>query len=83
VEQGYDVVGITFRGWPQDCRGAAQGDSIGDFFTGEVLKYEVGFWLIEKFAKELGIPIDYIGTGESLDDLEPFDAAAFAEALLG
>ena len=39
--------------------------------------------IVVAIAKELGIPIDYIGTGESLEDLETFDAAAFAEALLG
>ncbi len=39
--------------------------------------------IVVAIAKELGIPIDYVGTGESLENLEPFDAAAFAEALLG
>jgi fused signal recognition particle receptor len=34
-------------------------------------------------VKELGVPIRYIGVGESADDLLPFDAEAFAEALLG
>jgi hypothetical protein len=33
--------------WPADGAGAKPEDSIGDFFTGEVLKYEVGFWLID------------------------------------
>jgi fused signal recognition particle receptor len=33
-------------------------------------------------AKEFGIPILYIGTGESAEDLEPFDAEVFADALL-
>jgi fused signal recognition particle receptor len=34
-------------------------------------------------VRELGIPIRYVGVGESVDDLLPFDAAAFAEALVG
>jgi hypothetical protein len=34
-------------GWPWDCAGMRPADSIGDFFTGEVLRYEVGFWLID------------------------------------
>lgn len=34
-------------------------------------------------VKELGVPIRYVGVGEGLDDLVPFDAAAFAEALIG
>jgi fused signal recognition particle receptor len=34
-------------------------------------------------AAELGIPIRYIGIGESLEDMQPFEADAFAEALLG
>ena len=32
-------------------------------------------------ARELGLPIQFVGTGETLDDLAPFDAAAFVEAL--
>jgi fused signal recognition particle receptor len=31
---------------------------------------------------ELGIPVKLIGVGESADDLVPFDAEAFAGALL-
>jgi fused signal recognition particle receptor len=30
---------------------------------------------------ELGLPVRYIGIGEALDDLEPFDAKAFVEAI--
>lgn len=32
--------------------------------------------------KELDIPIRFVGVGETLDDLEPFDAARFASRLL-
>jgi fused signal recognition particle receptor len=32
--------------------------------------------------RELGVPIRFLGTGEGLDDLEPFDPVAFAERLL-
>ena len=31
--------------------------------------------------KELGLPIKFIGLGEQADDLQPFDAKQFAEAL--
>ena len=31
---------------------------------------------------ELGVPIRFIGTGEGLDDLEPFDPEHFAERVL-
>jgi fused signal recognition particle receptor len=34
-------------------------------------------------ARRLALPIRYIGVGESIEDLLPFDAAAFAEALVG
>lgn len=30
---------------------------------------------------EMGLPVRYIGVGEKLDDLEPFDAQAFIEAI--
>ncbi|MGH2540215.1 MAG: signal recognition particle-docking protein FtsY [Actinomycetota bacterium] len=32
--------------------------------------------------EELGVPVRFVGVGESADDLRPFDAAAFAERLL-
>jgi fused signal recognition particle receptor len=31
--------------------------------------------------KEVGVPIRYIGIGEGIDDLRPFDPQRFAEAL--
>ncbi len=38
---------LLFLGWPDDSGGKSPEGSIGDFFTGEVLRYEVGFWLID------------------------------------
>ncbi len=32
--------------------------------------------------RELGVPVKFVGLGEGLDDLAPFDAGAFAEGLL-
>ena len=32
-------------------------------------------------AHELGVPVRYIGVGEKLEDLRPFDPAAFVTAL--
>ena len=32
---------------------------------------------------ELGLPVKFIGIGEGVDDLRPFEPAAFSEALLG
>ena len=32
-------------------------------------------------TKETGVPLRYVGVGESVDDLRPFDAAIFASAL--
>ncbi len=31
--------------------------------------------------EELGLPVKYIGVGEQIDDLQPFDAKSFAQAL--
>ncbi len=33
--------------------------------------------------QELGIPVKLVGVGESAEDLEPFDPAAFVDALIG
>ena len=32
-------------------------------------------------AEELSVPVDFIGLGEGIEDLEPFDADNYAEAL--
>ena len=33
--------------------------------------------------KELGVPVRFIGLGEAIEDLAPFDRTAFVDALLG
>ena len=33
-------------------------------------------------AKEMGVPVKFVGLGEGIDDLQHFDAVAFAEALV-
>ncbi|MCL2462099.1 MAG: signal recognition particle-docking protein FtsY, partial [Defluviitaleaceae bacterium] len=38
--------------------------------------------IILPIQSELGIPVKYVGMGEGIDDLEPFDAETFARALL-
>jgi fused signal recognition particle receptor len=32
--------------------------------------------------RELGVPIRFVGVGEGLDDLEPFDPVRYAERLV-
>lgn len=39
--------------------------------------------VIFALSKKLGIPVRYIGVGESIDDLQPFDATKFTNALFG
>lgn len=34
-------------------------------------------------CEELGIPVKFIGVGEGIDDLQPFDAKAFTDGLFG
>jgi fused signal recognition particle receptor len=34
-------------------------------------------------ARELGLPVRYVGVGEKIDDLLPFESEAFVESLLG
>lgn len=38
---------------------------------------------VAALRRELGLPIRFLGTGETADDLAPFDARTFAEKLLG
>lgn len=37
--------------------------------------------IVAAISKETGLPIRFVGLGEALEDLEPFDPRAFAEAL--
>lgn len=38
--------------------------------------------IVFAIAHELGLPVHYIGIGEGIDDLRPFDPALFVEAIL-
>src|SRR5436853_2237937 len=38
--------------------------------------------MVIAIQKELGLPVKFVGLGEQPDDLQPFDAKQFAEALL-
>ena len=39
--------------------------------------------IIVAIKNELGIPVKYVGLGEGIDDLQPFDAAEFADGIFG
>lgn len=39
--------------------------------------------VVAAVTNELGLPVRFVGVGEGADDLQPFDAAAFSQALLG
>ena len=37
--------------------------------------------VIVSLQEELGVPVKYIGVGEDVEDLQPFDADRFVQAL--
>ena len=39
--------------------------------------------ILVALAARFGLPVHYIGVGEAAEDLQPFDAQAFARALVG
>jgi fused signal recognition particle receptor len=39
--------------------------------------------IVLAISRELGIPVRYVGLGEGMEDLQPFDAGFFVDALLG
>jgi fused signal recognition particle receptor len=39
--------------------------------------------MVLAIGRQLGLPIRFIGTGEGIEDLAPFDPDAFVRALLG
>ena len=38
--------------------------------------------IVIAIARELGVPVKFVGVGEGIDDLKPFDAMDFAQALI-
>jgi fused signal recognition particle receptor len=38
--------------------------------------------IVIAIAREMGLPVKYVGLGEGIDDLRPFDAQSYVEALL-
>ncbi len=38
--------------------------------------------MVFAIARELGLPVRFVGTGETLNDLAPFDADIFLDGLL-
>ena len=38
--------------------------------------------IVVAIAKELGVPVKFAGVGEDIDDLKPFDARAYVEAII-
>jgi fused signal recognition particle receptor len=39
--------------------------------------------IVVAVAREVGVPVRFIGVGEGIDDMIPFDPAAFAEGMVG
>ena len=38
--------------------------------------------IVIAIARELGVPVKYVGVGEGIDDLKPFDAREYVEAII-
>jgi signal recognition particle-docking protein FtsY len=38
--------------------------------------------IVVAIARELGVPVKYVGVGEGIEDLKPFDAREYAEAIV-
>ena len=38
--------------------------------------------IVVAISKELGVPVKLAGIGEGIDDLQPFDAESYAEAII-
>ena len=48
---------------------------------GDVYKRQAKGGVVLAIKDGLGIPVKYIGVGEQIDDLQPFNPDAFADAL--
>ncbi|MEG2221872.1 MAG: signal recognition particle-docking protein FtsY, partial [Oscillospiraceae bacterium] len=38
--------------------------------------------IVVAIAQEVGVPVKYVGVGEALEDLRPFDAKEYVEAII-
>ena len=38
--------------------------------------------MAKTIARELGVPVKFAGVGEEIDDLKPFDARSYVEAII-
>ena len=90
------VAGRNIKGAPQETllvldattgqNAVSQAKLFGDVvpLTGVVLTKLDGTakgGVILSVKRELGVPVRWVGVGEGVDDLRPFDAAQFADAL--
>ena len=50
-------------------------------FPGDHNRCQAKGGVILSVKRELGVPVRWVGVGEGVDDLRPFDAAQFADAL--
>jgi fused signal recognition particle receptor len=39
--------------------------------------------IVIAIARELKLPVRYVGVGEKMEDLLPFDSSAFVDSLMG
>ncbi len=39
--------------------------------------------IVFAIGRELGVPVKYVGIGEGIEDLQPFDGEIFVDAILG
>lgn len=82
----HEVMLVLDAGTGQNALQQAQqfGDAVG--VTGITLTKLDGTakgGIIFAIARKTGLPIRYIGVGEKIDDLRPFEATEFVDALLG
>ena len=45
-------------------------------------RHNAGFIALDAIARELGVPVKLAGVGEGIDDLKPFDARSYVEAII-
>ena len=61
---------------PRDARRLTGWKEIAGYF-------DKGVRTAQRWEAELGLPVRYIGVGEGLDDMQPFDAKEYIEAIFG
>ena len=73
-----------------ECLWTSNGEEAADLMTNEhfdlvlldIMLPKINGYELMEYAKELGVPVKFVGLGEGIGDLQPFDAREYVNAII-